>query len=179
MRSMTSHLAALILFSSAASAMAADLTDADSRYLDQTFGLSSRSEVITNMTPEERAELRAVIIGKGEPDYAYLRNPLVLSKLTAIYADECGRWKTAHATPACPPVADAKSQPGKEVADRQCNSCHLFGTAEAPSFALLARRRSVTADYLMQSTAKGHAMSPIKLSAGETGDLAVYIQSLK
>ena len=70
-------------------------------------------------------------------------------------------------------------QQGHAVADRACNACHLKGTIEAPSFAALAKRGTVTEAGLGDALGHGHEMSPITLLPEERRALAAYINSLK
>jgi hypothetical protein len=160
-------------------ALADDLSASDGHYLNETFGLGPRSEIVHNMTSDERATLHQIITNKATTDYPYMRESLVLQNLIALYGQECARWRKTHFSPECPPVEDAQAQPGKDVADRKCNSCHLFGTSDAPPFALLVRHKPETAESLEQALASGHRMSPITLPKSELSALAVYIQSLK
>ncbi|HEV2548955.1 MAG TPA: c-type cytochrome [Stellaceae bacterium] len=75
----------------------------------------------------------------------------------------------------------------REVADQQCNFCHLFGLGKAPAFRKLARQEPWTGRSLAEMQRRGHEnarryghqMSPVGLTREQFEALAVYVNSLK
>jgi cytochrome c5 len=172
------RFAALVLCASAtlASAVAAGLSADDDRYLRSTYGLGPESDVLTRMTPAERSRLHDLISSlKTVPAH---RDAAVRKSLYDAYARECAAWAQDHAQP-CPPAKDAAAEPGKEIADRICNTCHLFGSGLAPSFFRLAGRQHWDASAVAGALQHSHDMVPINLPATERGQLAIYMNSFR
>ena len=172
-------LVPVVLLLAAAAAWAASLGDEEYRYLHDRFALSPNSELLRSMTPQEQGRLHDLIDDRAFRDRPNTRDWTVADFLYDAYVRQCSVWALSNTAPQCPPAANAASQPGKEIADRQCNACHLFGTAEAPAFFKLARAEALSAQQLTDALLHGHQMSPISLSASEVGALLVYIRSLK
>ena len=157
--------------------MADELTPNDYRYLLSGYGLARDSDVLTTMTPVERARLHDLIHGLRN-DQAR-QNDAVRSQLYVAYARECEAWAGAHSGQDCPPARDRTVEPGKQIADRICNQCHLFGGGMAPSFFSLARQRNWDASALAEALAQSHDMVPIALPEIERDRLAAYIDSFR
>jgi cytochrome c553 len=160
------------------SAFAAGLTADDYVYLKVHWGLQRGGEVARTFSSEEQAQLHKLI-----NDPLYRDNPSAIENHVGDYLfqiESCFTWVEAHSNnEPCPQAANADITPGKRVADRSCNACHLTGTAEAPSFFHLAQQGGWTEQRLAEAAASGHRMSPILLSKAEFHDLADYIASLK
>jgi hypothetical protein len=169
-------LAALTL--TAGAAPAATLSDADYRYLQDKYGLTAKSEELADLTPDEATKLHDLIDDPAMKDYPFTRDNNVSDFLFTAHIRECQVWSLAHGSPECPPVADAKVEAGKEVADRRCNFCHLFGTENAPTFRQLARAGKLDEPTLAADLDHGHFMSPIALAPDDIKALLVYIKSL-
>ena len=163
----------------AAAALAAGLAPPDQRYLLDKFGLASDSEVLKDLTADEQTKLHNLINDPLLKEYPFTRDDNVADFLFAAHMRECSVWASTHGEPACPPTADAQAEPGKEIADRQCNACHLFGTMDAPSFVALARAGKLSEQGLADALAHGHRMSPIRLESRQIAALLTYIRSLK
>ena len=176
---MKSILLTLALLLNAGISSAADLTSNDSAYLDQRFGVRSDNLLLKESTSGERVSLHDMIVEPWTRQYPGIRDARVQSFLYGVYNRQCGEWARSHTNPQCPPVTDVLMQAGKNIADRQCNTCHLFGTAETPPFFTMARAGDLTEARLSGALAGGHRMSPITLSADQIHDLLIYIQGLK
>lgn len=168
----------LLLFcASTALAMAAALTRDDDRYLQATYGIKPGNEVVADMTPAERAQLHDLIHGlRRDPTR---REIAVQHFLFDAYRRECDAWARDHQGEECRPAQDAAAAPGKEIADRICNLCHLFGSGMAPSFFRLAQRQEWDAAAIAAALAHSHDMVPISLPQEERDALARYINSLR
>lgn len=168
--------AALLLGASVA--WAAGLTDADLRYLKEQYGLDKGDQIITGMTSDEQATLHDRI---GDPRFAGRpgsRDVSVADFLFSTHLRQCQTWAQTHMGHSCRPTANTAAEPGRALADEQCNACHLFGTTDAASFFKLAKQGGWTAERLGDALKKGHQMSPITLQPSQLGDLAAYIASL-
>jgi hypothetical protein len=165
-------IAAVIL--AAAAAFAAGLTDADRAYLREHWGVKQDGTVVRNLTAAEQAELHRLI-----NDPAFRDRPQSIENQVGDYLfkiETCSDWAGFGPCPNAPSLNDP---PGKRIADRECVSCHLVGTAEAPSFFRLSQAGGWTAARLGAALAAGHHMSPISLSETDLKNLADYIASLK
>lgn len=168
-------------------AFAAELTDADRRYLRSEYGLGRHDETVATMDAAQRERLHALINDPQLKDVPTVRHDRVAAYLFDVHMQRCQETGAQHPGSVCPPAVDAKIEPGKDIADQQCNFCHLFGVGRAPSFYKLAGRQSWDADTLAQAQRRGHEnargyghqMSPIGLTREQFEALAVYIGSLK
>lgn len=168
----------LLMLLAAGSAFAADLTADDYVYLKAHWGLERDGYVAKTFSGEEQAELHELINDPLYKDYPSTIENQVADYLFQI--ESCFTWVESHSSSQpCPQAANAAALPGKRVADRSCNPCHLTGTADAPSFFKLAQQGGWTEQRLAEAAASGHRMSPITLSKSEFHDLADYIASLK
>ncbi len=158
-------------------AAAAGLTEADYRYLKAEFGLGKDSFTLTNISPGDAAKLHELI-----NERAFMERPIgkhlnVADYLYDVEMRTCQAWRLAHGDQLCPQVTDPNLVPGWRIAERNCNACHLTGTADAPSFFKLAQRGAVDENRLATVLHSGHRMSPITLSPEQLQALARYINS--
>ncbi len=160
-------------------ALGADLTNADRKFLQSSFGPGVEDEIVRHMTPKELAELHEVINRPFTSTLPGIRQALVADYLFVIHTRQCQAWAIAHSGELCPPPADPRMLPGKNVADQQCSACHLFGTSEAPAFRSLAMTEKASETHLADAIRAGHRMSPMYLSQEQIKALSLYIQSLK
>ena len=175
-----------LVASLAQSVLAAELSTADHRYLEEQYGIGQQDEPLSAMTAAEQRELHALIADPKLKDAPAVRHDRVAAFLYDINMRQCERSAASHPGLVCPPLADPALEPGKELADRQCNFCHLFGAGRAPAFRKLAERHW-TASGLAEAQQQGHEnarrfgrqMSPIALTREQFADLARYIDSLK
>jgi len=172
-------LAGAITVVAESAVLAATLTGNDYRFLENEYGLRSDSETIRDLSADEQAKLHDLINDSTWKAYPLVRNENVAEFLYHAHLRECYVWSLAHTTPECPPTSDASAEPGKEIADRQCNTCHLFGAVDAPSFFKLAEEGKPNEQSLVDALNHGHQMSPITLQPAQIRDLIVYIRSLK
>lgn len=163
----------------AGTAAAAGLSDGDYRYLKSEFGFARDGFVLANIDAAEQARLHDLINDPNAKGYPQIRNLNVADYLFNATMRTCQSWQLAHRGQDCPVVTDARAKPGWDVAQRNCNACHLTGTTDAPSFYKLSLRSGWTADKLAAAIASGHTMSPISLEPQQIQDLANYIASLK
>jgi len=163
----------------AGAATAASLTDNDLHYLSTQYGMTESADIIRGLSDAEQAKLHALIIDPIAKQNPKTRDHNVADYLFEVHMRQCSEWALTHGGPECPPTADANAEPGKEIADRQCNACHLFGTFEAPPFRKLAVAGTLTEKKLADALGHGHAMSPITLAAAQLSDLLIYIRSLR
>ncbi len=177
LQSVTIAIAALL--AGAALAQTGVLTEKDTRYLESTYGPTVRAEIVSRMKPEELERLHTVINQTFAADYPGIRYNMVADYLFTVHMQQCQAWSAAHPEQVCPPPENSSIVPGKNVADRQCNACHLFGTSVAPAFRAMAKSGKVSAASLAAAIKQGHRMSPIDLSPEQVKDLAAYIQALK
>lgn len=160
----------------ATAAFAAGLSDSDYGYLKDHWGLKRDGDVAKNLTATEQAKLHDLIndpLNKDKPNAIEIQVGDYLFQIETCY----DRVATHPGNQPCPNAQN--SSPGKLVADRNCHSCHLIGTAEAPSFFQIARKGTWTEADLREALISGHRMSPLTLSDRELHDLAAYIASLK
>jgi hypothetical protein len=157
----------------------AGLSDRDLGYLRETFGVTPKTGIVENMTPIERDKLHNLIVDAVTKDYPGTRDALVHGFLITTYERQCRDWVKDNRTPACPPATDPSVQPGKDIADRQCNSCHLFGTEDAPPFGKMAAGAALSANRVQAVLESGHRMSPMRLTQAQVDQVIAYIGSLK
>jgi hypothetical protein len=173
----TIGFAIALLLASAGIVMAAELTPADYRYLLSECGLAQDSELLASLAPGEKTQLHDVIYGlRREGDR---RDEAVRSRLYEAYARLCQAWAQGHTGEDCPPARDETIEPGKQIADRICNQCHLFGSGMAPPFFKLARQGEWDAKSVENALGHSHDMVPIALPEAERERLAAYINSLR
>ncbi|HWD56867.1 MAG TPA: cytochrome c [Stellaceae bacterium] len=167
-------LAALTL---SGTAFAQGLTPDDFKYLEATQGLGAQSAVIAELTPNEQQALHSAI--DDLKTYPEGRDRQVRRYLTLVYGRECKRWVIGHAGQNCSPAANATLQPGKDISDKICASCHLFGTDSAPSYRQMAREKDWNAHKVEHALRHSPAMVPLKLTQDMLDQLAAYINSFK
>ena len=172
-----SAVGAMLLILVGVSAFAAGLTDADYGYLLDHWGMRKDGTVAKNLTAGEQAKLHELINDPANKAYPGTIENQVADFLFRI--ETCYNWIEERRPGPCPNAPSAADPPGKRVAQRSCNSCHLVGSAEAPSFFQLARSGGWTAQRLGTVVRAGHYMSPITLSDAELTELADYIASLR
>ncbi len=168
-------------------AAAAELTDTDRRYLQAEYGIGRQDQTVPALSAQQQKQLHALITDPQLKDVPAVRHDRVAAFLFDAHMRQCQQTASSHPDLVCPPVADAKAEPGKEIADRQCNFCHLFGMGRAPSFYKLARQGRWAGDRLAEAQRRGHEnarrlgqqMSPIGLTREQFDELVVYIESLK
>jgi hypothetical protein len=168
-------LTGVLLLIAAVAASAADLTSSDYAYLANHWGLKQDGAVVRNLTVDQQARLHVLI-----DDSDYRDRPQTIENQVGDYifkVETCSDWDQSRGP--CPNAPSSKDPPGTQIADRSCASCHLVGTASAPSFFKLARSGGWTADRLGAALRAGHEMSPVTLSDAELIALADYIASLK
>ena len=168
-----------ILLVTGTAAFAAALSAGDRGYLRNNFSLAPDSTILQGLTAAEQDRLHGLINDASFRERPEALRDNVADFLFDAYMRQCSIWSLSHGSPACPPPADPRLAPGKELADRRCNACHLFGTSEAPPFFKLARDKALTEQRIADAVAHGHAMSPISLQPGEVRALFAYIGSLK
>ncbi len=176
-RALILAVAAAIMAASAA--LAATLSESDNRYLRDEFGSAVGGDMIKDLSADERARLHEIINDPFFKSYPQSQAYNAGNFLFGIYMRRCSVWALSHTGPECPPASDAAAEPGKEIADRQCNACHLVGTMDAPSFFKLEKEGKVNEQELSAALDHGHMMSRINLSPAQIGELLTYIHSLK
>jgi cytochrome c5 len=183
-------LTALMVAAGATTALqtlAAELTDADQRYGQTEYGLGRQDDTLASLSAEQQKQLHALINGPELKDVRAVRHDRVAAFLFDAHMRHCQESAVSHPGRVCPPAAEDKVEPGKEIADQQCNFCHLFGMGRAPSFYKLARRGPWSAEALAEAQRRGHEdarrfghqMSPIGLTREQFDALTVYIDALK
>lgn len=170
-------LAVFILLASTGLVLAAEPTKDDYRLLQSDYGLARDSDVLAGLNQNERTRLHDLLHGLKRDKAG--RDDAVRGLLYEAYARECDAWAQRHPGEACRPASDPAARPGKEIADRLCNECHLFGSGMAPSFFQVAKRRPWDADALAQALQHSHDMVPVTLPADERDKLAAYIKSFR
>jgi mono/diheme cytochrome c family protein len=169
-----------------ASPALAELTGADQRYLQAEYGIGRHDEPLSSLTAAQQKQLHALINDPKLKDVPAVRHDRVAALYDA-HMRQCRNSAASHPGLVCPPAANAAIEPGKEVADRQCNFCHLFGAGQAPPFRKLARRQSWAGNTRAEAQRQGHEnarrngrqMSPVALTGEQLDELAAYIDSLK
>lgn len=171
------RFAIALLGASTGIAVAADLMPGDYGYLRSEYGLARDSDVLADMTPAERTRLHDLIYG-FRTDRS-LRDDAVRRQLYDVYTRECETWARDHGGADCRPAKDPTVEPGKEIADRTCNLCHLFGSGMAPSFFRLAQQTKWDANSVANALGHSHDMVPIALPTEERVNLSDYINSFR
>lgn len=163
-----------------ADARAQDLGREELSYLEEEFGLCADNPVLNFLTAQERARIRDIFAfdRPWSRVYPYIFNVRLFGVLDTANIRQCNEWSREHRSPPCPPIAKPAHQAGKDVADFQCNACHLLGTPDAPGFFQLARKGTTSVAFLSEALSGGHRMSPINLSPQELSALSGYIGSL-
>lgn len=168
---------ALAMLTIAGPALADGLTPDDLKYLQMTHGLTAQSSAIAELSANERNALHSAI--DDLKTYPEGRDRQVRRYLTLVYSRECQRWAEKHPGQTCSPAADPALQPGKDISDRICASCHLFGTESAPPYRAMAAKRDWNAHKVAHALRHSPAMVPLKLTQDMLDQLAVYINSFK
>lgn len=158
-------------------AWAQTLGAGDFTYLQKTYGLVPQSAVIAELTPNERRALHSAI--DDLKSYPAGRDREVQCYLSLVYGRECKRWAETHPDAECSPLADPALEPGKEISDRICAECHLFGTDTAPSFRRMAEERGWNQHKVEHALHHSPDMVPVKLTPEMLRRLAAYINSFK
>ena len=161
----------------AGAAGAQTLTAEDFQYLQAKYGIIRTSPVITELTPNETGALHSAI--DDLKTYPAGRDRAVQSYLALSYGRECKRWAREHPGEPCSPSPDAAAAPGKQISDKYCAECHLFGTPTAPSYRQMAAKHDWNAHKVSHALMHNPNMAPVKLSEEALGQLADYINSLK
>ncbi len=172
-------LAVAAVMMAASAALAATLSDSDNRYLRDEFGVALGSDMVKDLSADEQARLHAIINDPSFKPYPQSQAYNVGNFLFGVYMRRCSVWALSHTGPECPPITDAGAEPGKEIADRQCNACHLVGTMDVPSFYKLVKEGKLNEQELTAALDHGHMMSRINLSPAQLSELMVYFRSLK
>jgi len=155
------------------------LTDSDANFLSDQFGIKRGDDFAKRLTARDRSKLHGAISARGRGEHPLVRNAIIANQLVSIYRHQCAEWARRHSSPVCPPASDARVQRGKEIADRVCNECHLFGTGDAPAFFNFARNADLTGQRVAAIGKHDPRMSDIHLSAEEIREIVTYINSLK
>jgi hypothetical protein len=168
---------AIAMLVTAGTALADGLTPDDFKYLQGLLGLTSQSQVITELTPNEQNSLHSAI--DDLKTYPEGRDRQVRSYLSLVYGRECKRWAAAHPGENCSPASYAAVRPGKEISDKICASCHLFGTDAAISYHQMANEKDWNAHKVQHALRHTPAMVPLKLTQDMLDQLAAYINSFR
>jgi cbb3-type cytochrome c oxidase subunit III len=169
-------LAAAILLLGSSFAWADGLTDDDYTYLQKLLGLTAQSAAIVELTPNEQNALHSAI--NDIKLYPESRDRQVERYLALVYPRECKRWAAAHPGQSCSPAADPADEPGKEISDRICATCHLFGGV-ARSYHSMAGEKDWDPHKLEHALRHTPGMVPIKLTQEQLDALTAYINSFK
>jgi hypothetical protein len=157
-------------------ALADGLTPDDDKYLQGLLGLTPQSAVLTELTPNEQNSLHSAI--NDLKIYPESRDRQVRRYLSLVYGRECRRWAAAHPGQDCSPATYEAVRPGKEISDKICASCHLFGDA-AVSFHQMANERDWNSHKVEHALRHTPAMVPLKLTQEMLDQLALYINSFR
>ena len=168
---------ALAALFAAGAAGAQGLTQGDYQYLKAMQGLTAQSAAIAELTPNEAQSLHSAIDELNT--YPEGRDRQVRRYLALVYGRECKRWAAAHPGQNCSPAADPASEPVKEISDKICASCHLFGTDNAPSYYTMAHERDWNSHKVEHALRHSPSMVPLKLTQEMLDQLASYINSFK
>jgi hypothetical protein len=161
----------------AGTAFAQGLTPDDYKYLQATQGLAPQTAAIAELTPNEQNALHSAIDDLKTYPEGQARQ--VRRYLSLVYGRECKRWGEAHSGQNCSPAADPAVEPGKQISDRICASCHLFGTETAPTYRQMANKRDWNQHKVEHALRHSPNMVPIKLTPDMLDQLAAYINSFK
>ncbi|HXP05134.1 MAG TPA: cytochrome c [Stellaceae bacterium] len=168
--------AAVILLAGSTAALADGLTDDDYKYLESTLGLTAQSPAIVELTTNEQQALHSAIDDLTR--YPESRDRQVQRYLALVYPRECKRWAEAHPGQNCSPAADPAIEPGKEISDRICASCHLFGGV-GRSYHSMASEKDWDSHKLEHALRHTPGMVPIRLTPEQLDKLTAYINSFK
>jgi hypothetical protein len=169
-------IALAILILGSGIARADGLTADDFTYLQTLLGLTSQSAPIAELTANEQQALHSAI--NDLKLYPESRDRQVRRYLALVYPRECKRWAAAHPDQKCSPAVDPAAQPGKEISDRICASCHLFGS-DGRSFWDMAHERDWDPHKVEHALRHTPSMVPLKLTPEMLDRLASYINSFK
>ena len=158
-------------------ALADGLTAADYKYLQATLGLTPQSAVIAELTPNEQQALHSAIDELKTYPEGQARQ--VRRYLALAYRRECKRWAEAHPGQDCSPAADPAVAPGKQLSDKLCAECHLFGTETAPPYRKMAAEKDWNSHKVEHALRHSTSMVPLKLTPEMLDELAAYINSFK
>jgi hypothetical protein len=168
---------AIATLTAAGGGFAQGLSPDDFKYLQSAQGLTPRSPAIAELTPNEQQSLHSAI--DDLKTYPEGRDRQVRRYLSLVYGRECKRWAEGHPGQNCSPAADPAIQPGKDISDKICASCHLFGTDSAPSYRRMANERDWNAHKVQHALRHSPSMVPLKLTQEMLDQLAAYINSFK
>lgn len=166
-------LAALTL---ARAASADGLTQDDHQYLQKLLGLTPQSTVLAELTPNEQQSLHSAIDELKTYPEGQARQ--VKRYLALVYPRECKRWAAGHPGQNCPPASDSAIEPGKQISDKICASCHLFGT-DGRSFHEMANTKDWNPHKVEHALHHTTGMVPLKLTPEMLDQLAAYINSFR
>ena len=167
---------ALAMLTLARAACADALTQDDLQYLQKLLGLTPQSAVLTELTPNEQQSLHSAIDELKTYPEGQARQ--VKRYLALVYPRECKRWAIGHPGQNCSPASDSAVEPGKEISDKLCASCHLFGT-DGQSFHEMANAKDWNPHKVEHALHHTQGMVPLKLTQEMLGQLATYINSFK
>ena len=157
-------------------AFADGLTQDDYRYLQKLLGLAPQSAVLTELSPNEQQSLHSAIDELKTYPEGQARQ--VKRYLALVYGRECKRWAIGHPGQNCSPASDPAVQPGKQISDKICASCHLFGT-DGQSFREMANEKDWNPHKVEHALRHSPGMVPTKLTPEMLDQLATYINSFK
>jgi hypothetical protein len=169
-------LAAVALAASSTLALADGLTADDYTYLQATLGLTQQSAALAELTPNESQALSSAI--NDLKSYPERRDRQVQRYLALVYPRECKRWAAAHPGQNCSPAADPGIEPGKEISDKICATCHLFGS-DGISYWEMAHKRDWDPHKVEHALRHSPGMVPLRLTPEMLDQLAAYINSFK
>lgn len=167
---------ALAMLTLARTACADGLTQEDAQYLQKLLGLTPQSAAIAELSPNEQQSLHSAI--NDLKLYPESRDRQVKRYLALVYGRECKRWAIGHPGQNCSPAGDAAAQPGKQISDKICASCHLFGTDGHP-FYEMANAKDWNSHKVEHALRHSPGMVPLKLTPDMLDQLAAYINSFK
>ena len=160
----------------ARAAWADGLTQDDHQYLQKLLGLTPQSAVLAELTPNEQQSLHSAIDELKTYPEGQARQ--VKRYLALVYPRECKRWAIGHPGQNCSPASDPAVEPGKQISDRICASCHLFGT-DGQSFRGMANAKDWNPHKVEHALRHTPGMVPTKLTPEMLDQLATYINSFK
>jgi hypothetical protein len=167
---------AVAAFAWSGAALADGLTPDDYKYLGTMLGLTEQSTSLTELTPNEQQALHSAI--NDLKLYPESRDRQVKRYLSLAYGRECKRWAAANPGQKCSPAADPAVEPGKEISDRICATCHLFGS-DGRSFHDMASEKTWDPHKVEHALRHTPAMVPIRLTPDQLDALTAYINSFK
>ena len=168
---------AIAMLVATGAALADGLTPDDLKYLQGLLGLAPKSAVLAELTPNEQNALHSAI--DDLKTYPEGRDRQVRSYLWVVYARECKRWAASHPGQDCSPAPFAAVRPGKEISDKICASCHLFGTDAAVSYHQMANEKDWNSHKVEHALRHTPAMVPLKLTQEMLDQIAAYINSFR